>query len=166
LARVGLWPVYFVVLLLVGIVRLPSSWWVIGAGSEALSRVLIGLAVIYVLSWVRMIVWTLLPGAVIQYGRRLWFRQRGRRVRVLIRDITTIDVEQRPPPIGEVFVVELGEAKHELCPVDWDGAVRIYSVVARRVRRARDRAARRAARARRKASASEPKPAPNRVEPS
>lgn len=152
LARFGLWPLYFVFLLIVGLGRLPSAWWVIGAGSETLARLVIGIVVLYVFSWVRMIVWALLPGAVIQYGRRLWFRHRGGRIRVLIRDITTIDVEQRPPPIGEVFVIELGGATFEVCPVDWDGAVQIYSVVARRVRRKRDRAARRQARAARRAS--------------
>ena len=152
LARFGLWPLYFVALLIVGLARLPSSWSVIGAGSAALTRLIIGLVLAYLLGWMRMIVWALLPGAVVQYGRRLWFRHRGRRIRVLTRDITTIDVEQRPPPIGEVFVIESGGAVYDLCPVDWDGAVRIYSVVARRVRRARDRAARRAARLRRRKS--------------
>ncbi|WP_146658214.1 hypothetical protein [Enhygromyxa salina] len=150
LARFGLWPLYFVALLVVGIVRIPTAWWVIGASSEAVIRIVLGLAVIYVLGWVRMIVWALVPGAVVQYGRRLWYRHRGRRIRVMIPNISSIDVEQRPPPIGEVFVLEIGEATHELCPVDWDGAVRIYAVVARRVRRTRDRAARRDARARRR----------------
>jgi hypothetical protein len=151
LARVGLWPIYLLALLGVGLARIPSSWWIVD--SEPLTRVAIALVVIYLLGWVRMIVWTLIPAAVIQYGRRLWFRHRGRRVRIPIKRITAIDVEQRPPPVGEAFVIELDDgACYDLCPVAWDGAERVYSVVARRVRRARLRAARRRARAKRRAA--------------
>lgn len=150
LARVGLWPVYFLALLAVGLARIPSSWWL--ADMQLLTRVAIGLVVVYLLGWVRMIAWTLIPGAVIQWGRRLWFRHRGRRVRVRISDIGTIDVEQRPPPVNEVFVIEIGETIYDLCPVNWDGAERVYAVVARRVKRAKLRANRRRARARRRAA--------------
>ncbi|PRP90574.1 hypothetical protein ENSA5_63770 [Enhygromyxa salina] len=156
-ARFGLWPVYFVVLLAVGLARIPSAWWVIGAGYETLTRLIIALAVIYLLGWLRMIAWTLIPGAVIQFGRRLWFRHRGRRIRLPIKAITTIDVEQRPPPVNEAFILELADgAVYDMCPVSWDGAERIYSVVARRVRRARLRANRRLARAKRRAPAPTP----------
>ena len=151
LARVGLWPIYFVALLTVGIGRIPRAWWVLGAGSEALTRIPIALVVLYLLGWLRMIAWTLIPRAVIQWGRNLWFRHRGRRVRVAIASIRAIDVEQRPPPVDEVFLIELdGGVVYDLCPVRWDGAERIHRVVARRVRMAALRASRREARARRR----------------
>lgn len=149
LARLGLWPIYLLALLGVGLARIPQGWWI--AGHEPLTRFAIALVVVYLLGWVRMIAWTLLPGAVIQYGRRLWFRHADRRLRLLIAEIRAIDVEQRPQPVGETFVIELHSgAAYDLCPVRWDGAERIYAVVARRVRRAKVRAQRRAARARRR----------------
>lgn len=152
LARVGLWPVYFVALLIVGLGRIPTNWWVIGAGSEALTRGVIALVVVYLLGWLRALVFAFVPGAVVQFGRRLWFRHRGRRIVVRIKTILAIDVEQRPPPVKEAFVLELDDgAVYDLCPVAWDGAERIYAAVARRVRRARIRAARRLARAQKRA---------------
>lgn len=149
LARFGLWPVYFLALLAVGLARIPPSWVLV---VESLNRVLIGLFVAYLLGWLRMIVWALLPGAVIQYGRYLWFPHARRRIRVAIADISAIAVEQRPPPIGETFVIELkhGELTYDLCPVAWDGAERVHAAVARKVRRARIRANRRDARSRRR----------------
>jgi hypothetical protein len=150
LARFGLWPIYLLALLGVGLAKIPSSWvlWV-----EPLTRVLIGLFVAYLLGWLRMVVWALLPGAVIQYGRYLWFPHGRRRIRVAIADISAIAVEQRPPPIGETFVIEIagGELTYDLCPVACDGAERVHAAVARKVRRARIRADRRDARARRRA---------------
>jgi hypothetical protein len=151
LARVGLWPVYFLALVGVGLARIPPGWVLV---VEPLTRLLLGLFVAYLLGWVRMIVWALLPGAVIQYGRHLWFPHARRRLRVALADISTIAVEQRPPPIGETFVIELkqGEQTYDLCPVAWDGAERVHAIVARKVRRAKIRAARRDARARRRAA--------------
>lgn len=148
LARFGLWPVYFMALLPVAIGRLPPSWQVLGFGFEEVARVVIALVAIYLLGWLRMVVWALVPGSVVQYGRRLWFRHRGRRVRIAVGQINTINVELRPPPVGEVFVIELTDgAVYDLCPVHWDGAARIYSVLARRVKRSKLRQQRRLARA-------------------
>lgn len=164
LARFGLWPLYFVALLIVGLGRIPSSWWVIGAGSETVTRIVIALVVLYVLGWVRMIVFALVPRSVIHYGRRLWFPHRGRRIVVSINSIEQIVVEQRPPPIHEAFVIELEDgAVYDLCPVGWDGAARIYAAVAGRVRRMQARKRRRLIRAqqrlrRRGAGAAGPQP--------
>ena len=151
LARVGLWPLYLVALLIVGLGRIPSGWWAIGAGSETLTRAVIALVVLYLLNWVRMIVFASVPGAVVQYGGRLWFRHRGRRIMVRTKTILAIDVELRPPPVDEAFLIELDDgAVYDLCPVRWDGAERVYAIVARRVRRARVRANRRLARAKKR----------------
>ena len=150
--RVGLWPIYALVLLLVGIVRIPWSWWLLD--SEVLTRVVLLAVALYLFSWLRMLAWTLIPAAVILYGRRLWFRYRGRRIRLLTTALTTVDVELRPPPIGEVFVIELGDgAVYDLCPVRWDGSQRIYRVLARRIRRIKARDARRLVRAKRRSHA-------------
>jgi hypothetical protein len=149
-ARFGLWPVYFVALLAVGLARIPSS---LVLFVEPLTRVLIGLVVVYLLGWLRMVVWALLPAAVVQYGRHLWFPHARRRLRVAIADLSAIAVEQRPPPIGETFVVELKNGEvHDLCPVAWDGAERVHAAVARKIRWAGIRESRRNARARRRSA--------------
>ena len=159
LAQVGLWPIYLLVLLVVGIVRIPVEWWLLGF--EVLTRLLLLVIALYLFGWIRMIVWSLLPGAAIQFGRNLWFRYRGRRIRLETSALTTVNVEQRPPPIGEVFIIEVGDgAVYDLCPVRWDGAQRIYRVLARRVRRSEARDARRLARARRKAKRARAKSEP------
>jgi hypothetical protein len=139
-----------VALLVVGLGRIPSGWWVIGAGSETLTRLVIAAVVLYLLGWARMIVFSLAPKAVIQYGRRLWFRHRGRRIVVRIETLAKIVVEQRPPPVGEAFVIELKDgAVYDLCPVGWDGAARVYSAAARRLSRLQAREQRRITRAQR-----------------
>ncbi|MFV8754355.1 hypothetical protein ACNOYE_27735 [Nannocystaceae bacterium ST9] len=149
LVRVASWPVYFVVLLPIAIGRIPEAWWLFGF--ELLTRLLIALVALYLLGWLRTIGFTLLPKTVVQYGSRLWFRHHGRRVLVRIAKISAIDVELRPS--GEVFVIELDDAEsYDLCPVAWEGAPRIFAVVARRVRRAKLRASRRRARAARNPS--------------
>jgi hypothetical protein len=148
LVRIASWPVYFIVLLPIAIGRIPESWWLFD--SELLTRLLMALVALYLLGWARTIGFTLLPKAVIQYGGRLWFRPHGRRAVVRTSAIVAIDVELRPH--GEVFVIELENGQsHELCPVAWEGAQRIFAVIDRRVRRAKLRASRRRAREQRRA---------------
>ena len=61
-------------------------------------------------------------------------------------------VDLRPDPSGEVFVIELDDGHEvDLCPVRWDGAERIYALVARAIRRGERRRRRELARARRRA---------------
>ncbi len=116
-------------------------------GYEPAARVVLAVIVIYLLSWLRTVVFSLLPHAVVQYGRRLWLRHRGSRIQLRTRVVSAIDVELRPEPVGEVFVIELEDgAVYDLCPVRWDGAERIYTVLARRVRRGRLRKDRRKSR--------------------
>ncbi len=149
LARVGVWPLAFVVLLAVAIGRLPASWWVLGI--EELTRVLLLLVALYLLGWVRAVVFALLPKSVVQFGRRLWFPHRGRRIVLRTSSIVEIDVELRPPPADEVFVIELDDgAVYDLCPVRWEGAERIFALLHRRVRRASHRASRKRAREQRR----------------
>ncbi len=156
LVQVGSLPVYFVVLLSIVIGRISEAWWVLG--SELLTRLLLALVAIYLLGWVRAIAFTLLPKTVVQFGSRLWFRHHGRRVVVRIAAIVAIDVELRPN--GELFVIEVDNQNgttsnievYDLCPVAWEGAPRIFSVLARRVRWAKIRASRRRVRAARRAS--------------
>lgn len=153
LVRIAAWPVYFVLLLPIVIGRIPEAWWLFGTSVP--TRVAIALVALYLLGWVRTIGFTLLPKTVIQYGRRLWFRHHGRRVVVWTSAIVGIDVELRPN--GEVFVIELDDGQvYDLCPVAWEGAQRIFAVLARRVRRAKVRASRRRAREQRRNKAAQP----------
>ncbi len=110
-------------------------------GFEELTRLALALVALYLLGWVRALAFSLLPRAVVQFGRRVWFRHGGRRIVVRSAAITAIDVELRPS--GEVFVLELeGGQIYDLCPVAWEGAQRIFKVLHRRVVRARRRRAR------------------------
>lgn len=156
IVRVVAWPVYFIVLLPIAIGRIPEAWSVFG--SVLGTRFLLALVALYLLRWARTIVFTLLPKTVIQFGRRLWFRHQGRRVVVRTSAIVAIDVELRP--IGEVFVIELDDGQTcDLCPVAWEGAQRIFAVLARRVRRAKLRANRRRTREQRRSKPAQDKPA-------
>jgi hypothetical protein len=139
LVRVASWPVYFMVLLPIAIGRIPLGMRLLGF--EELTRLALALVAVYLLGWVRALAFSLLPRAVVQYGRRVWFRHGGRRIVVRSAAITAIDVELRPS--GEVFVIELeGGQIYDLCPVAWEGAQRIFKVLHRRVVRARRRRAR------------------------
>ena len=55
-----------------------------------------------------------------------------------VDEISRIHVEVRPPPVHQVFVVELTDGTmHDVCPTDWPGAGRLYAKLERKVARAR-----------------------------
>ena len=52
-----------------------------------------------------------------------------------VREIVAIHVETRPPDGRETFVVEMRSGEHhDLCPVAWSGAGRMYRRMARALR--------------------------------
>ena len=74
----------------------------------------------------------LLPRTPYLFGRTLTIRARGRRVPLPVREIQAIHVETRPPDERETFVVEMRSGEHhDLCPVHWQGAGRLYRRIAR-----------------------------------
>jgi hypothetical protein len=128
------WLVVLLAALVVLLVRIPAAWVELAWGSVELVRVLLACFVVLVVAWVRPFVVARLPRAASLFGRTLTFRSSGRRRRVRVADIARAELEVRPPPVFEVLVVGLGDGtNHEVCPVDWPGAARLFRALLRRV---------------------------------
>ena len=124
--------------------RLPQGWVDRAMGHPWTLRIGLGIAVLMVLSAIRTLVYARLPAAVYTVGGRLVFPERGRKRVVRIEEVEEIFVESPSRPSEQVFAVALRDGPyHELCPVDWPGAGRLYATLARKLRRRSARAARR-----------------------
>lgn len=118
--------------IIVLLVRLPESWVALAAGRGWLVRVLLALLAWWLFMWLDNLLRVLLPRTPYLFGRTLTIRARGRRVPLPVREIQAIHVETRPPDERETFVVELRSGEHhDLCPVHWQGAGRMYRRIAR-----------------------------------
>jgi hypothetical protein len=134
LARAASWLLAVLGLVTVLLVRLPASWVALAWGSPELVRLSLGLAVLWLIRWIRPFVYARLPRAARLFGRTLKLGERGRRRKVPVDEVRHVDVELRPPPIYEVLVVELADGTtHEVCPLDWDGAGALYAELSRRI---------------------------------
>lgn len=115
--------------------RLPTTWVELAMGEGWIVRGVLLALLFWVNLWFGNIIRTLLPRAPYVFGRTLTLRARGRRVRVPVRDIAAIHVEARPPEDRDTFVVELRDGtSHDLCPIAWQGAGRMYARLARAIR--------------------------------
>ena len=115
------------VVLIVLLVRLPESWVALAAGRGWIVRLLLALICAWLFMWLDNALRALLPRTPYLIGRTLTIRARGRRVPLPVREIRTIHVETRPPDGRETFVVEMKSGEHhDLCPVYWNGAGRMY----------------------------------------
>jgi hypothetical protein len=133
LAFAGVWLSFAIVALVLLLVRMPSEW-VDPLPHPLVLRGGLVLFAVVVLRGIGTIVYTRLPAAAFSSGRTVAFRERGRRRQVHLRDISGVVVDSRPPPDGEVFVLQMQDGtEHDLCPVRWPGAGRLYASVARRV---------------------------------
>ena len=66
--------------------------------------------------------------------------QRARIFSGIIQHIADLYVELRPTGLVQVFMVELHDGTHhELCPVAWPGAGRLFRILTRRLERRRRR---------------------------
>lgn len=125
------------------LVRLPERWVEAAFGAPVLVRLIAFVILLWALRWVAAVVYARLPRAASLF-RRLSFRERGRRRRVRIEEIARVHVELRPPPVHQIFVVELRDgSSHDLCPTDWPGAGRLYAKLDRKLTRHRRKSARR-----------------------
>lgn len=121
-----------VVALVVLLVRLPDSWIALAGGRGWPIRVILALAVAWAFMWIDNLLRVLLPRTPYLIGRTLTVRARGRRVPLKVREIHAIHVETRPPDGRETFVIEMRSGQHhDLCPVAWNGAGRLYRRMAR-----------------------------------
>jgi hypothetical protein len=121
-----------VIVLIILLARLPAEWIALVGGRGWIVRLLLAGATAWAFMWLDNFLRVLLPRTPYLFGRTLTIRARGQRVRLPVREIVAIHVEQRPPAGHETFVVEMKDgALHDLCPVHWKGAGRLYARVAR-----------------------------------
>lgn len=134
LARLGWWVVLALGLVTVLLVRLPERWVAAAFDQPILVRVVLGGVVWMIARTIRPFVISRLPHAAWLFRSTLAVAPRGARRRIPIAEIVQVDVERRPLPVDEVIVVELRDGSiHEVCPLAWDGAARLYEALARRV---------------------------------
>jgi hypothetical protein len=121
-----------VVVLIILLARLPAAWIELAGGRGWIVRIGLAGGAAWTFMWLDNVLRVLLPRTPYVFARTLTIRERGKRVHLPVRDITAIHVEQRPPDGRETFVVELKDgALHDLCPVHWKGAGRLYARIAR-----------------------------------
>lgn len=138
LARAASWLVALLAIVTVLLVRLPGAWVRWAWGSQELVRLLLVVAVLWLLGWIRPFIYAQLPRAAVLFGRTLRLGERGKHHRVPVAQLHHVDVELRAPPVFEVLVVELADGTtHEVCPLDWDGAGSLYAALARRIAKRR-----------------------------
>ena len=115
--------------------RLPEAWIELAGGYSWPIRVALALGLAWLFMWVDNMLRVLLPRTPYLIGHTLTVRARGHRVPLNVREIRAIHVETRPPDGRETFVVEMRSGEHhDLCPVAWNGAGRMYRRMARALR--------------------------------
>lgn len=120
------------VVIVVLLARLPEAWVELAAGRAWIVRALLAGLAAWGFVWLDNALRALLPRTPYLFGRTLTIRERGARVPLRVREIAAIHVEQRPPDGRETFVVEMKSgALHDLCPIHWKGAGRIFRRIAR-----------------------------------
>ncbi|MCR9164858.1 MAG: hypothetical protein ACE37F_15270 [Nannocystaceae bacterium] len=128
------------------LVRLPPRWLELAYGQGWAVRIAMLLAGLWILAWIRAWLLARLPLAPYLVWNTLVFPDRGQQRRVKVADIADLYVELRPTGLVQVFMVELHDGTHhELCPVGWPGAGRLFAILMRRLERRRRRADRRSA---------------------
>lgn len=135
LVRLGWWVVLALGLVTVLLVRLPEPWVAAAFDNAVVVRVALGVVAWMIARTLRPFVICRLPHAAWLFRSTLAVSPRGARRRIPMDEIVHVDVERRPLPVDEVIVVELRDgSSHEVCPLAWDGAARLYEALARRVR--------------------------------
>jgi hypothetical protein len=136
LARLGMWALALMLLLPAALARLPASWVALAGSQTWLVRVALAASALLLVRGVASVVYAFLPWASILLGRTLVVSRRGRRHRLELDRIVEVRVEVRAPPRGEVIVVVTDDGElHEVCPLHWGGAGRLWAALARGRRR-------------------------------
>ena len=121
-----------VLILIMLLARLPATWTAVVGGRGWIVRLVLAGGAAWLFMWFDNLLRVLLPRTPYLFGRTLTVRARGKRVRIPVRDIAAVHVEHRPPDGRETFVVELANGElHDICPVHWKGAGRLYARLAR-----------------------------------
>ncbi|MEM7159294.1 MAG: hypothetical protein AAF799_41030 [Myxococcota bacterium] len=149
-SRVVIGVAFVLLAIVVVLVRIPPAWSALVGGQVIVVRLALIVAVVAVLAMARAILIARLPRAAVLAGRRVRFHDGTRRRAVAIDEIAALHVEQRPPPLHEVFVIERRDgAEHDLCPTHWWGAPALHRTLGRKLTALRRRRAREQAKARR-----------------
>lgn len=137
-ARMGLGVLGLLALVPVMLARLPEAWVALAAGQPWLVRLVLALASLWAVAWVRALVYARLPAAPYLVGRRLVLPERGAKRRIDLAEVEEVFVQLRPPPVEQAFVARLANGEVQtICPVHWPGAGALYAAVARKLRRVR-----------------------------
>ncbi|MEX1361621.1 MAG: hypothetical protein AB1Z98_00725 [Nannocystaceae bacterium] len=157
LSRVVIGVAFVLLAVVVVLARLPPAWVALARGHEVVVRAVLMLLEIGVLMVARTVLIARLPRAASLWRRKVRFNDGTRRIVLPVDEIAALHIEQRPPPLHEVFVIEQRDgAEHDLCPAHWWGAPALHRALERQVATANRRRARAATRARRKRSAAGP----------
>lgn len=125
-------------LLPIALIRLPRPWVAAALGQGWVIRIAMLLVGLWILAWMRAWLLARLPLAPYLVWNTLVFPDRGQQRRIKVADIADLYVELRPTGLVQVFMVELHDGTHhELCPVAWPGAGRLFRVLTRRLERRR-----------------------------
>jgi hypothetical protein len=130
--------VFLSAMIAVLLARLPESWVALARGEPWIVRGVLLLGMLWAMMWFGNLIRVILPRAPYLFGRTLTVRDRGRRVRLSVRDIAAVHVEPRPPEERDTLVVELRDGTtHDLCPIAWQGAGRLYARLAQALKAGR-----------------------------
>jgi hypothetical protein len=130
--------VFLSAMIAVLLARLPDAWVALARGETWIVRVALLLVMLWGMVWFGNLIRVVLPRAPYLFGRTLTVRDHGRRVRLPVRDIAAVHVEPRPPDERDTFVVELRDGTmHDLCPIAWQGAGRLYARLAQALKAGR-----------------------------
>lgn len=132
------------VLLLIGTVlgRMPDPWVAAAFGSEWIVRAVLAAVSLWVADAIGTILASRLPTAPYVVGRRLALPTWGLPRHVSTKALESVRIERRPDPWGETIVVRLRDGtNHDLCPLRWDRADRLFVKLRKATSRRRDLAA-------------------------
>jgi hypothetical protein len=134
LARLGVVLAFVLLAILVALVPLPTAWVARAWGFPLVVRACMVAVVVVALAVAHALIVARLPRAVVLWGRKVHFHDGTRRRAVPVDDVAAVLVEQRPPPLHEVFVLERRDGvEHDLCPTAWAGAPALHRAIERSV---------------------------------
>jgi hypothetical protein len=134
LARTALGVLLVLLMLAVVLAKIPGDLAADASAARVLIRIAGALVVLWLMAWLRALVYSRLPMAASLWGNRLTVAGREGKETIELGRIEQVHVELRPPPVHQVFVIELDDQTlRDVCPVDWPGAGRLYARLAQKI---------------------------------
>ena len=136
LARLGSALLGLLILMAPLLGRLPDEWVALAKGQEWFVRLILLGATAWVIMQLRPLAFLPLPQTIVLLGQRLRVPSGLHSTWLKVAEISTIHVDEHPN--GEVFTLAMLNGRELLlCPVEWEGAGRLYVKLAARVNRAK-----------------------------